>query len=309
MKNLTLLCLVYVFSNMTFDLAKGVITIYFDEYLNASRLTYKDFKITSSNDLATAIVLQLSEYSVVKYDSNQGAIVIDLGLYSRDLELLRGTNGLATSITNSFIAMRNISDLFGNTISGTVVRQALTFFKDVTPVRAESFDFYSHNGNTRIAIHFSKGVLLSTFSCSDFQFASEPSSTASEKVTLTSSDCTVISVTDGSSITFDVTSGKFSTIGTAQSTTYMYITVTGTTTDFFSNPMDTIPIESALRVGGRITKFILDLNIGRFTLIFSRPIDRSGIFHSSKIGFFSEKSKKFYNLTESQETLGALLPT
>jgi hypothetical protein len=296
--------------NSSLDLGAGIITLIFDEVIDFKSLKSTNIQMLSSIDRSSAVMITLSNYSTLGFGVDF-AVIVDIGLYGVDLVLIDDTAGVGEKRDNTFFSIVGVKDLAGNSAPSGIL-QAGFVIKDLTQPILQSFDFLKQNyqsvASVRIILFFSKGIVKSTFFCSDFKFQDQPGLLPIHTVVLLDSQCTIITV--GRNVTFIVPQSVFGTnqpgeIGTKLSKTFINIPAGVRGQDKFSNTIALLSQEASIQAGAQLIKFLLDMNSGLVTLVFSSAIDR-GTFNPLKLGFYSLASGQSIFLSSS--TGSALRP-
>jgi hypothetical protein len=120
-------------------------------------------------------------------------------------------------------------------------------------------------------------------------------------VALLDSQCTVISV--GRNVTFIVPQSVFGTnqvgeVGTKLSKTFINIPAGVRGQDKLGNTIALMSQVNSIQAGTQLVKFLLDMNLGLITLVFTSAVDR-GTFDPIKLGFYSLASGQSIFLSSS----------
>jgi hypothetical protein len=289
-----------------------VLRLTFNEYVNQEFLLPENLVLLSTADYLTAPVrLQLSNYSKVTASvSTDNEILVDLGLYRQDAFALQAiaSAGLGTSVSNTYLAITDLRDIFGNSQASVQVVGASLVEQDTTPLVLQAFDWKHAGGSAPVTVrlYFSKVVDVASFTCEDFEFRDAPLRLATHIVALTASDCTLTPGSVDSHIAqFTVPHSLFAatTIGAAPETTYLGVPVAGSTADLSGNELDAIRSDRYVQVGPQLLRYHLDLDTGLVTYDFSKPLDYSIQFNASQLGFFSKVTHRTY-LLRAESTSG-----
>lgn len=300
-----------ILKTIKLDLSLGFLTIVFDEYVDFAKLFPTNFTISSNENPSSVSThtVPLTEFSVIQRGID-GSVIIDMSLYTIDLDSLKSSIYVGINISTSFISMAGVFDIFGNHYSNVKAKQVTTFIDDTVYLELESFDIFIDTTTSKYLVYmkFSKGVRISTFRCSDFKFRSDPINIPRVSFQLSDSECSVETLVDGDVVQFLVTNtSRFSgLIGNYVDSTYVNIPNIGNTKDLYGNKLNVkYPIFS-LRKGTCVTKFILDMNNGILSLIFSNKIQRFGKFQPWSFGIYSSVSKSVYYLSSDYSNLEGL---
>ena len=271
--------------------------------------------------------IQLTDYSVIE-TNDQYAVVIDMALYARDINIIKEQTYVATSKNDTFLAIYGVSDLFGNIVSDPLIVPITKFIPDNNLLIVTAFDYLPHasvlntgsptTDTTLINIYFQNTVELDSFNCTDFLFTSSPyvsSKTSVVKLPLLhQSQCQVLSTDNTHVVSFSVLSSYFTSLqpvstDTANQNLYISVpTVTASSTRSINNKyLAPIVLTRAIQTGPRILKFTLDMNTRELVLVFSKSVQLfTGAYNNTQLGFFST-STKFdffcFNATSSSQFL------
>ena len=227
-------------------------------------------------------------------DIASNEILVDLDLYRQDALALQTAAefGLATTVSNAFIAITALRDIFGNSQQAVQVVQASTVVADTTPLHLQAFDWEQHPLGTTVlvSLYFSKVVDAASFRCSDLALRSAPNRNAADIVNPQDTDCTLVTgQVDSHVIQFTIPTSLFAStiIGQSTSTTWINVPVTGATVDLSGNAVVNIRSESSLRVGPQLLRFHFNVNLGLVIYDFSKSINFKTPFNVSQLGFYS----------------------
>jgi hypothetical protein len=259
--------------------------------------------LSTSNYLTAPLRLQLTNYSkVYQGDAANNEVLVDLELYRQDGFALQAAaaQGLGTSTANTFLAITELRDLFGNAQSGVQVVQATSVVADTKPLSLQAFDWRHASGDTYVTVtlYFSKVVDVDTFACEDLEFR-EAASHYATAVALGAADCTLQpGQVDSHIVQFTVLHSLFTatTIGDSTDTTYAGAPMMGATQDLSGNQLAAMRSDRYVREGTQLLRYQLNVNQGLVTFDFSKPLDRSVAFNASEFGFYSAISKHTYHL-------------
>ena len=181
-----------------------------------------------------------------------------------------------------------------------------TFARDTTLVALQSFSLLKTSTSlVTIVLTFAKPVAISTFNCTDFIFKSDNTLTPAQTLMFQRSDCTVETTVNANAVTFTVPSSRFSggVIGVAQASSWVFVPHTGTTADIYGNNVAPVSATSSVRQGPQLVKYVLDMNQGVLTMVFSNTIERTGPFNPSSLGLYSMVTGQSATLAPSNKTL------
>lgn len=286
----------------------------FSEYVRSDFVRPDRLVLLSADDYATAPVrLRLTNYSkVYQGDPLSNEVLVDLELYRQDGFALQAiaSQGLGTLVANTYLAITELRDLFGNVQTAVQVVQAEAVTADTRPLYLQAFDWRYDVGDTYVTVtmYFSKVVDVDTFTCADLQFRSAANHYASDVISLAATDCTLQpGQVDSHIIQFAVAHSLFSatTIGDSVDTTFAGVPVEGATQDLSGNKLAFIRSDRFLREGPQLLRYQLDIPAGVITFDFNKPLDRSTSFNASELGFFSTITQRSYYL-RSPSTGGML---
>lgn len=278
--------------NLELDQINGIISVYFNEFVNLTSIYVESISIYSDTGLSN--VLHLSKYSLLSY-GNSGELIVNIGLYENDQNRLDTESSMGTGIANTYIEIIGLTDLFGNVIpSASNLYQITSFIPYTNGPQLSSFNFFTDPNNaaqTVIKFFFNKPITVATFSCSQFSFITTQDSAATPLI-IADGDCTIITSTTLSifievTVVTSVTLGA-SLLGSNYDSTWIAVPPGAVISGTAGNTLLQIKQRNALRVGPTIKKYTIDMENGEIVFVFSREIKRLTDFNSSKIGFYSE---------------------
>ena len=168
-----------------FDLNNGTLTLYFSESvdndtLDASQITFSDGQLGIINYTLTGGSTQSGDGPV---------IVVDLTTF--DLDILKGTPGLADAEDTTFISNTEllIDDMNGNDVEDlniTFSKAVLSFTPDTTSPYVVAFNLSMSEGNTRpmlLTVQFSETINLMSVDVTGFTLQSDKSGTSRRTLT------------------------------------------------------------------------------------------------------------------------------
>lgn len=288
----------------------GIITLFYNKIVNVAGLLPSQIFIMNGRNFSTASKVQLSDYSVVS-SGKDAAVLINMKLYNVDLDSLEQLPEIAVGLSNCYFAVNGLTDIFGNVKPGIDIFQCTQVIGDTTLPTVQSFDAYDvSSSRTGVSVFFSKVMKVSSFSCADFKFRSEPDRRPKYNATLTKGQCTVLT-TQKISRVISFTFEKSLWTGTlgGENSTFMNVPALGNATDIFGNRLAIIYPSQSLAMGPQVTKYILNMNTGTIQLVFSSPIMREGYFNPLRIGFFSEISGQRMVISSNTTKLLPYLPS
>lgn len=287
-----------------YDRNDHTIELTFDEEIDISSLYPIKVWILNESIGASSEALQLSNYTIVRYDDvsppNLPTIVIlDLGLLQVDADRVDALTFAAKDITTTFIQLHEVRDIFLNKMVGTVAYPCTSFVEDTTVPQILSFDFTVNGASTDITIYFSEVMELTSFTCDDLAFSSmEDFASASDVVAISDSDCTLNSGSNSRSVSFTVLSSLFSStsIGATLSTTWVYVaSAAPLSSDIAGIALE--PSSLAIRVGPHSSDFFVDMQRGVVTIVFSKDVNTAGTVTTEGFGFYTLGSGRSIQLS------------
>lgn len=298
------------------NLLTGELDLTFDEVVDLDVFLPEYVTLLSTADPTdpNTVSVQLTNMSLVSMD-DAGKVTIDFQTYQTDQKsiALAQATGLATGTSNTFVQYQHISDVFGNKGLSATVRQADSFTPDTSTIDVVAFDFiddYAANSMYIMSIFYNKVVEVSTFKCSEYSVLL---TAAGSPQALSDGDCAVTTAEAfTNAISFQITETTATAINTLLSgggdVTFMNITGSvdseGTGTgikDTHGNFLS--PSTQQLEIGPHVRRWFLDLNSGRFTFVFSSPVNASSPFNSSALGLYSPTTSQEYWLTTASQAV------
>lgn len=272
-----------VLTYCSLDLSASIFDIYFDEIIDLNSLVPTDIVLLSNASLSSDS-LRLSNFSIIEGDSSfrRNNVSINLALFREESFRLQRHPSIGKSSNHTYLFIPTFRDVAGN-INTQNQSIECHLLNDFQAPSLESFNLKKNSGNIEISLYFSEVVDLYTFNCSDFLLLSAPSPSAE---TYYPSNCTIISPPNARQITYTFTDPNLVQIGNSEETTYMCLTESSLT-DTAGNSILTLSHSEAIRVGPQVVSYLLDINRGLLTLIFSNDIDMSAPFNTTAVGFYS----------------------
>ena len=240
--------------------------------------------------------------------------VLSLILDRFDLNNIKSTPFLATSMADSFLLIRNgfgrdtMNNPFNSTLNGPV--QASTFIRDTTPPRVDSFDLYSDDNGSMI-VSFDEPINIGSIDVTLITLVGGPNSQA----TYTLTDGQFIDLT-GSRLIFLFTLMQSDlaiirqTTGLAEGASTTYISVgANMCRDLVGNSILQTPSSTPVQVNtyiedtgaAALQSFTLDLNFGFLSLTFNDIIDVATVNVANlTIQNSSTSANNSYSLTSSR---------
>jgi len=292
--------------NATLDMTAGVMTLQFDEIVNISSINPSNVYIGSSKNFASATKFQLTKFSPITED-DEGLVTVDLKTYETDYNNLKAISSVGTKVSNTFVYIVGIKDIFGNTMTTQTYKQAVSVIPDLNPLELVAFNFLILAGGVNsFTLFFNRNVLLSSFDCSDFVLTSALAP-SSANVSFVKSGCVARSSASSSRIIVFNSTATIPNSFADANTCFMYVPVTGKTKDntIGSRLVASTPL-TALQMGVQLTNALVDLNVGVVTLIFSASVKLT-TFNPFALGFYSAVSGQSFFLQST--ILSALSPT
>ncbi|RYH29624.1 hypothetical protein EON65_07865 [archaeon] len=281
---------------MDVDLSRYIITVLFDEIIDVSYFGSTGFVLLNNATVASSTkALQLSNFTLLSTDPDQlNLLYIDIGFLREDQFALEAINDMYNSELDSYLAILQGGDVFGNQISSAIVIQALTFRGRNSQVQLESFDMEDSSATViNLTLYFDAVMDISAFHCSDFLLLSSAANSA-EQVSFADSDCTLISSADSRVVLLTFLKSKLTgiTIFSARSSTYLGTIMAPVSIDVYGNTIRTVSGSSAIQLGPQVVRASLDLNDGIALLVFSKDIDIASLSSVGSIGFYSTTSNR-----------------
>ena len=276
------------------NLMTYTLTLTFNEIVDPTSFRPSEIFLLSHSSFqhSGSAKIQLTNYTVVERDpANDNNILLSIDFYLKDSYLLDSNPHVCKNVTNCYIALKGLADIFGNEYSSYRVFAASLLVANTAPLQIYSFDFLPDlvTGRTVINVYFSRVVLLSTFSCADLVVCS--SVVLGHSVRLTS--CTILSQENNIVIQFSVSNYVFpNPVGTSQVATLLHTVSSPVTTDIYGNSLSAIPQSASIEVGPRAIRFSVDMNSGSVMLALA-----SNVFLLNSTASSNVSSLGFYTIT------------
>ena len=286
-------------STYSLDLSRGFLNVTFSDTVKASSLVATGFRIQSGQNLAASLLptnaLTLTGGTVTR--STDGK-TLQIKLVDSDLNTLKSRTAVATSRANTFLVVsaRVVQDSHDNfltqAITNAAALQASSYTNDTTKPTISTYDFDADNG--QLTLTFSEAVNDATFSATALTLqASENSTSAAERVTLTGGTPTTVSVTviRVTLSATDLSSVKaIASLAKAKSSTFISAS-SSLVTDYLGNtfqPLTTsagkqVDTYTADTIPPTLSSFTFDANSATLKLTFSEPIKASSVKATSFI--------------------------
>ena len=286
-------------SKYSLDLLRGFLNVTFSDTVKASSLVATGFRIQSGQNLSASLLptnaLVLTGGTVTR--STDGK-TLQIQLVDSDLNTLKSRTAVATSRANTFLVVsaRVVQDSHDNfltqAITNAAALQASLYTIDTTKPTISTCDFDANNG--QLTLTFSEAVNDATFSATALTLrASENSTSAAERVTLTGGTPTTVSVTviRVTLSATDLSSVKaIASLAKAKSSTFISAT-SSLVTDYLGNtfqPLTTsagkqVDTYTADTIPPTLSLFTFDANSATLKLTFSEPIKASSVKATSFI--------------------------
>ena len=267
--------------SFTLDLDIGSLELTFSEAVNISALDLTGITL-QSHITSSLLDFTLTEGSAVAVSFTE----IMLVLSADDANALRRMQGLATSVTDTYLALTSdtILDYNGNPvlpISPSAALRASQFIAD-TPPEAVSFPVFDLDAGM-FSISFSEPVAASSVNITQFTLYNDRSSTAAVSYTLTGG---FIRFPDGNVLVIYLSTIDLNQVKRRQNLcTTITNCIPAFTSDFVSdlagNPVNALspqlsqPFETFVQdtTPPLLQLFSLDMNAGVLTLFFSEPVN------------------------------------
>ena len=304
----------------TLDLSLHRFSLIFNEFVSYSTVRPSSLVLLSSSNLAnpSLVRFQLTNYSkLYQGDVSQNEVLLDLELYRQDAFALESLvpQGLGINVSNTFLAISNLSDIFGNAQLGVQIVQASEVTPDTVSPKLEAFDFdYNSLGSAAmVTAYFSKVIEISSFDCHDFEMRSSPSASSLHVVQFSSVTCALqVGQTNSHVVEFFVPHAAFAgtTVGNTPDETWLGVPVlasgTHSTKDLSNNVIVPFLVEKYLRVGPQLLRFHMNVELGQVVYDFNKPLNFLVPFNAPTFGYYSTVTEAFYFL-QSTSTVGGLM--
>ena len=245
--------------------------------------------VSGQVQLQNALINPSQSYTLMRegtISSTAISTVLTLTLDPFDLNNIKSTQFLATSMSDSFLLIRNgfgrdtMNNFFNSSLNGAV--QAAVFIEDTTPPRLASFDLYNDDNGSMI-LSFDEPINIGSVDVTRITLLGGPNSPA----TYTLTDGQYIDLTGGRlSLLFILTQSDVAAIrqvtGLAENADTTYVVVgTGMCRDLAGNQIQQVPNASPIPVSmyiadtgaASLQSFTLDMNFGVLSLTFNDIID------------------------------------
>ena len=294
-----------------FDLNSGLFVLIFSEPVNVSSTDYTDIQFINAA-MSPTINISLTEGF-----TTPDHIEIDFHLSRNDLNIIKDTPGLCTSMSNCFISLPSffITDIGMNpflhqnyepqAVSG--IHQPLVFVPDTTPPVLESYALDMNVGTMMIT--FSEVVQMQTFNPGGLTFFNATNGSESLKLS-DQSQYTFSGVDDMVSITF--TDTNFSLLKARDLCSSMTDTFLAAQMKLLDTS-DNLFVNTTSRNATQVNTFVTDttnpilssfdlfnIDNGSFIITFSEPVELSSV-QLTLITFLAQpNSQMSYTLTGGQ---------
>lgn len=292
--------------NATLALGSGVLTVILDEVVIDSNLNSTYFSLFNDSRMELMVEFNFTDHTLIESFVSQNTIpylVLDLFFYDYDYFRLVLNGFVGTSSSDTFLAYRHITDLFGNFIDTVEVTSVDVVADDINPILT-AFDLTSDSTPYLLTLHFSEVINITTFTCDDFILRSLNSEAVGVRsIELSDDKCTPITSTSSAIISVTLSSSLFSsgeTIGNSQESTWIQTVSKSSnnpsTEDLSGNKLVSIVASNSLRSGPRLKRYLIDMNDGIIRLVFSNNIAVSNetFYDVRNIGFYSDISSSYY---------------
>lgn len=306
-------------SKADLDLSTNLLSLSFDEVIDIKSLFPFNIYVLGQDSFG-GVEYALTNFSIIEASSGS-EILVDMNTYVKDAFGVRSTADLGTSTANTFIGIVGARDIAGNEMDASSTFQASSVTVDTHAAVVQSFSLiYDNVAHFNFTINMDKYMDISNFHCSDFILMSNYTDTSDGVVVvaLTDANCEYLFNPDGVTtmrqLTYQIP------VGDLASTPAIISDPEGSTYNTFLKTVDspvsidqfgiTIAATSAVvgnlntrtAMGPQIVNYVLNLEVGRVTLVFSEPIDRD-TFDASKLGFYSGETEVSQHLNSTDTPL------
>ena len=313
----------------TLDFQSLVLTLTFDEFIDATSINPASIVILSNNSITSSIhKFTLSCYSIILqdmattayYDSDRAqfsvssTVSVDLGLYRSDGFLIQTIYNWDVSLSNIFLAMTLITDIFDNNNTLSDVKKVSSVHLDQIGLTLQGYDLsiVAANSSVVITMYFNKYIKLSSFKCNDFSLsdAATASNSISNIIVLDHASCVLNTSSNYYIITFHFPSTNLISLPNIinSGNSWIFIPTSGSTTDLYNNALLSIDRYYSIENGPQVVGFVLDLNTGLLTFSFTKSIDITQLFDTSAIGLYNSLTSLTY-MFESRQISLSIPPT
>ena len=276
------------FERFSLDIDSGILTLEFDEIVNAMSLNPSALVIHATNETTTD---PLDEYRLTDGMVNSGDNEeLDLVISGFDIGIIKSRSNIAQSLNTTFISFSRdfVLDLSGISVNPVEFVQASNFTDDNTSPFLASFSLNISSGI--LTLVFNEYVIVESFHETEITLLAG-NHTNGSALTLTGG--TVIPTEALQIIVVQLSDGDLDVIkdDLSFSTNQIYISITEfTVTDGFERRVIPIPLDDPQLVSEHIpdllppiiTDFALDLNTGILTLTFNEVVNETS-FNVTKV--------------------------
>lgn len=298
--------------SFSLDYSAGLLVMTFDEVVNTTSISPSLIELLSTNNVTLASTFNLSYYSYV-LPSSSNAVYVDMSLYRYDALALESDQAIGENIHNVFLLISNVLDVSGNLLQNSPIVSCASLIQDTRTVPSlQSFDWSPISNHTfpiTVILYFSRVLNISTFTCSDFIFVSDTTSSPTEVLPLTNSQCNISSNADSRQVSITLSPSFLNgatLIGRSQSSTYITTVASPFTKGVSGNSV--ARLTTPLPLGPTFSQVLLDMVKGTVTLLFSSQVDRSS-FQYTSLGFYSATSSSYFYLTSGGPGIAGFSPS
>ena len=269
-----------VLTSYDLDLNLGLLSVTFDETVNADSINVSELTLTDhSSRYTSAYTLSTSTHSTT--DSSQ----IDIFLSKMDLDSITALTSLATDTSSTFLvaSQEAVRDMRGNTLNEIPFSSALpvsNYTADTTNPQLSSFSL--NLSSLQLALTFTETVLVTSFVPTEITLQSRANSSMQSVLLVGGA---LVNQQPGIVVTLvlseeDANALKLNTaLATADSNTFISFT-SSAIRDTAGNPVIPIPLTNAEEVDfftedsepPHLSSFSLNLDTRRLSLTFNEPI-------------------------------------
>ena len=289
-----------------FNLNDALLTLYFDEVMDAVTLDPTQLTFQNSENGSTSLY-QLSNGTVALIDDT----ILLLSLSREDLNEIKRLYQLATSLNDTYLSITEftVNDTFSNrveSVPSVMALQARNYTSDTSPPILQIFDFDLNSGT--ISLTFDETVNASSF---DVVLTIVTNLDGQEVILSTSSSSENFSTTVFLTVSQDdLDSIRIRTALALDSNTTFISLLTNAVLDMSSVGIQntTIMADSFTPdiMAPELISFVFDLNLGMIQLTFSEAVNTSSL-NITQFTLFSDSNSSLsnYMLTVSSQTFSS----
>ena len=271
--------------NWDLNMNTGVLTMVFDDVMDASTLMSQFISLQSNDSSAN------SSYTLTSSTgSSLDGFTQVINISSVDLDAIKALRPVAVSAATSYIRFQSdlISEVASsvvNAIVGTQAKVVRTFTKDTTKPKLDSWSVNTSTGV--LTLNFDETVDLRTFSPTGITLQNRQNGRTQFR-TLTGGTPSVTDSAKSFTVQMIVSDLNFvkQSLGLARNLNNSYLAITDTTiNDMANNTVTAIPITNALQASvhqqdvsnPRLVNYTFSLNSGILSLLFDEIINASSV--------------------------------